>query len=786
MAAFRLPLVAIASAIALATGSAIAQGRDEQAPVPVLHVVGAEDGLPRPGVLLRRFARTEEPRRTADGLLVAEPYATTRLRRATWTGRTDPEGKIVLAGFDPVEVPMISVCEPHWANHRPQREGDVWKVRVHEHEPIGVVVVDGSGARLQDFAVDLLGDTQVLSSAISDSAGRAMLSIQKGYTARVVVAPSGWIGSLDAFPTVAEALPGKRGAKLTLPGRGVVRVRFQRGGQPASLLMTHVNLRAFDGYPVTATPPTFPQTECTGFELPLVALGTPFRLTSSSRDRWSLDVDALERDGQVAEYVVELGPKLSLRLDGVDLPKQAIVRVRVVTDAGAIAEEALGSSNEPFVFECSRTLPGKCVQRIEVDVRSAESGGGKSWIFGGTASVDLGLPMANLDFGKIEVAAQPDQLRGRVVDANGAPVAGAHVVVMTAGPDGGTLTLTADENGTFATSTPPARDAKGQRAGTRVVARHAGWVSAQTDEIPFGSIVELRLDRQEKTKPVATGSLTLVVADADAVAVAHRRLALLGKRGFPRYEPVRSTQKGKDHEVVFEGIAEGEYSLVASDTNVGPMVALDAIRSDGVGACDDPRLKEPMRLEERLRTVEIVVVDQEGIPIVGARVVGTYMSRPTDGTGTVRVPWNSESKGHLTVEKPGMRPVRIHEVRDRHVVTLLPPGKVEVAVAGIPADCQRQHVVVWVRSAERGSFEGNQAALGEGDVAKVDLPLPGSYRAVLLVQTRNSSGELRGTSIAQTEPFAIGDHGADPQEIRLDEEAVQRLRDAVEKAAGGR
>lgn len=782
-----LPLHALRIAVAagLLVAGSRAQHEDAQRPTaPVLRVIGLDDGLPRPGVELVRTSYEERARTAPDGLLVIEPRTITRLRQAPWRGRTDPEGRIELEGFSNHEVPSIDARPPYWANVRAQREGDAWVLKVAEREPVGLVAVDGSGTRLAEFPMGLFGDGRELCTALTDAKGRAMLALDKGYTARVVAAPSGWIGSLDVFPTLAEGLPGKRGTTVTVPPHGTVRVRFRRGGNPCRLSLTHVWVYGEDGITHATETATFPQTECTGFELPLVALATPLVLRSTTRERWELRVPPLTKAGEVVEYAVELGPVVTFRLTGPEFPELAHVRVRLVTDTDVLVLQDLTRATREVRIECPRAISGTRLLRVEVDVQPVVVGSPQRWSLGASHAMDLSLPSPELQLGELALESQPAPLRGRVVAADGSPAAHAKVVVTAAEPQGATLLVESDHDGTFAMNAPPFRDANGHLVGARVRASLDGHASAQSDVVPFGGEVELRLDRTVPVRAPDAGTLRVVVAGTKPAELAQRHMALLSTTGIPRYEPKSVLPDGTGSAIEFEGVAKGTYSLVAHLPEFGPVVVLDELAVDGATACADERLRSPIDLPAQVRVVEVVVVDHESIPIVGARVTSRYLSRATDGTGTVRIPWNRESKAALTIEKAGMRPVRLNTVGERHVVKLEPQGAMDVMVKGLPEDVSREHLVVWVRGAERGNFEGNQAKVEDDGVAHVALPVPGSYRAVLLVQTRTSGGGRVGTAIAQTEPFAIREDGAAPVSIALDEAAIARLREEVQKAKG--
>jgi hypothetical protein len=74
---------------------------------------------------------------------------------------------------------------------------------------------------------------------------------------------------------------------------------------------------------------------------------------------------------------------------------------------------------------------------------------------------------------------------------------------------------------------------------------------------------------------------------------------------------------------------------------------------------------------------------------------------------------------------------------------------------------------------------GPRAALGEGDVARVDLPARGRYVLWLLLTTRQGSSSSGAMIANSPEPIVIGDAREQAADLQLDEAAVKRLREAV-------
>src|SRR6185369_6789455 len=97
----------------------------------------------------------------------------------------------------------------------------------------------------------------------------------------------------------------------------------------------------------------------------------------------------------------------------------------------------------------------------------------------------------------------------------------------------------------------------------------------------------------------------------------------------------------------------------------------------------------------------------------------------------------------------GRRSFDFATIEDGQVVQLEPAGTIAVSVHGIPADLPREKLEVWVREEPREKLAGPRAVLGEGDVARVDLPARGRYVLWLLVTTRRSTGSS-GAPIASS------------------------------------
>jgi hypothetical protein len=154
----------------------------------------------------------------------------------------------------------------------------------------------------------------------------------------------------------------------------------------------------------------------------------------------------------------------------------------------------------------------------------------------------------------------------------------------------------------------------------------------------------------------------------------------------------------------------------------------------------------------------------------------------TDGEGRATLAVRKGARLRFGITAPTFRPIELSAIPGDGVVRLLPASTLAVRVVGLPADAPRVRLRVLLRHVERARLDlCTDAAVGEGDVARVPRPVSGSYRVLLLVTPEGAKG-LSGTTVAHgpTE-FAIGDGEVAPYEIVLDDGARARVRTMLAK-----
>jgi hypothetical protein len=115
-------------------------------------------------------------------------------------------------------------------------------------------------------------------------------------------------------------------------------------------------------------------------------------------------------------------------------------------------------------------------------------------------------------------------------------------------------------------------------------------------------------------------------------------------------------------------------------------------------------------------------------------------------------------------------------------VALEPAGTIAVTVRGLPADMPRDNLEVWVRDEVRERMAGPRARVGADGMARAELPARGRYVLWLLVTTRDGKGGTASNGVFMAPvPIVVGDAREQEAELKLDEAAVTRLRDAVAK-----
>lgn len=230
-------------------------------------VVVSPEGLPRPGVPLLYLdsARLNDP--VADGWARPDdPRARElALAQAVWT---DPEGKAKLPPGPPTR--LLRVGAPYLWGSADSVDG-VLRVKVTQQELFTVRLLDAQGQRVAGATLALRAGNRDESIARTDSTGLALLGLAPEFAARLIVAPFGWVGARDAFPTVSTVQQRAR-AELQLPPYGSVRLRALRQGVPVRVERAECHLIEPSSVSVWHGPGTV-----WGIELPYVALDQTLR-----------------------------------------------------------------------------------------------------------------------------------------------------------------------------------------------------------------------------------------------------------------------------------------------------------------------------------------------------------------------------------------------------------------------------------------------------------------------------------------------------------------------------
>jgi len=753
----------------------------------VVRVLGHEDGLPRPGVLLHlASADPGRPRVDADGWLVAEDERISRLRAAT-TVRTDPNGCARVDGSIAAAARRVSVGEPHYLWGEPERDSGALVVRVGEHEPVGVRVVDANGRPMAGFPVALHAAGKDLAVALTDADGKALLGVPKDFTARIAVVPAGWVGPKGGFPSIAESLAGRRSAVLTVPEFGSLGIRAVRCGVPVRLPAHGVSFFDPKTYEPLSAQPSVNAGEVIGIRFDRVALGVGLAAYSPFPSGGLIEAVGPQRAGELEVLDVDFGPRLSFRLAGAAREQiDGNVQVRVISDAGSHTAHA-SRSGEGQVVDFHQALPGSRLVRVEFDAVVPAAGNRRAVVWSLAMPCDRAIA-PSIDLGEVALDAHAPQLRGTVVDDAGAAVAGATVVVSTREESG--YQLTTDAEGRFEFTGPMLRDANGALAGLVAEARHGDRRSARSAPIEAGGEVTLTVRAvipvaaakdapPPRGRTEARGRLVASIVGIAADYAARQNIWLVAANGRQHYPTAANVGADGLTELVFERLPAGCYALHARRPDLGQFIALDGIDVPAEGACADERLHR-VGLLDRLRTTTVRVVDDQGVPVAGARLVGPEIARETDGTGTLRLLWNRDATLQATIGAPGKRTQRLSALADDLVVKLEPAGTIAVTVRGLPDDVPRDRLEVWVRDEVRERMSGPQVPVGADGVARAELPARGRYVLWLLVTRHDDHvGSTASGVFIDPVPIVIGDAREQQAELKLDEAAVKRLREAV-------
>jgi hypothetical protein len=761
------PAVAFAALLTTAFGAAqeTQATQDPIANVVRIRVIGAEDAIPRPGVVVH-LRGDDDVQIDEHGYMVAEDEAVRRLRHATMVC-TDPEGRAQLTTNRRLQWWDLNIAEPYLRHDNAKLVDGEWLIRVSEHEPVGVRVIDADGKAIAGFPVALHAAGADMAVAITDKTGRAMLGLAKDFTARAVICPAGWIGPHDAFPTVAESLAGRRGATMQLPPYGAMRLKRMRGGvlEPGPVRaqqFSHPTAYAHLNAQIQAG-----TKRANGVIYPYVALG--IRVTSYPQfgGKGLREFDGPTNAGEVRDINIDLGPRMNLRCRGVAVAAvRGSVRVRLVTDAGQEEVMASHEGKGNCVIDLGRAIKGTRLLRVDVDVAEHSV----------SQACDHSLQTATLDLGEFVLLAHKPQLRGRVLDAAGQPVAGANVVISPINQRNGGYRTTTNADGWFESSGPVLRDQDGVATQLFAMARQGELASEFVQGVGGEVTLKLQPAVPSTRQPIATnGSVVVQLTGNHDPAKAQQLLRLQGRFGVGRFPKTKSLPGGGT-EITFYGLRGDTYQLLASAPDYGRFVLFDDLVVPGDGPCEDPRLLE-LDPSEHVRKVIARVVDEQAVPIAGARFMLPESVRTTDGTGHAALYVGRTATTEGTIEMPGKRTIRRNSWPDDLVVTLEQARELRVQVVGLPADLPRSDLEIWLRDDVRERFAGPREMLQTEDTVSMPIPARGSYHLHLLVTRRERNSSRSSTVHIDPTAIEIGDNVDRTLQFVLDDAVIVRLRE---------
>ena len=763
-----IPTVAFAALVSIASAAA-QEPQDPRGHTVTVRVLGADDGLPRPGAVVY-LCGDDAVQLTADGYLVAEDQAVRRLRHATMV-RTDPDGRAKLTSEVPLQDWHLNIAEPYLRHGQAKRIDGEWVLRVSEHEPVGVRVIDADGKAIAGFPVALHAAGKDLAVAVTDRTGKAMLGLPKDFTARAVICPAGWVGPRDAFPTVADSLAGRRGATLQMPPYGSMRLRRMRGGilesgAVAAQQFSHPTAYAHLNAPIQAGP-----NQAKGVLYPYVALGIAVTSYPQFGGSARLECKGPTTAGEACDIDIELGTLMTMRCRGCEAANvRGSVQVRLTTDAGVEEVHAERKDQGDFVIDRGRALQGTRLLRVDVDVEG----------YSASRACDHSLRTTTLDLGDFVLLAHEPQLRGRVVDTAGTPVEGASVVISPVKARNRGYRKTTNADGEFVSSGPLQRDQDGAPTQLFAMARHGGQASEFVQGVAGEVILKMQPMPAAAHQPVASnGSVVVQLLGKHDLADAYRVLKLQGRFGVGRLPKATHLPDGNT-EITFFGLPGGTYQLLACAPDNSKFVVFDDLVVPGDGPCLDARLS---RLDPavHMRKVIAKVVDEQSVPIAGATFMMPDAVRTTDGMGQATLYVGRTAKTEGTIEMPGRRTVRLDEWPDDLVVTLEKASLVKVQVVGLPADVPRADLEIWLRDDVRERFAGPRQLLQANDIVSMPLPARGAYHLHLLVTRRQQNGSRSAEVCVDPVGVAIGDNQDLQLQFALDAAAVQHLRQILKQ-----
>lgn len=765
---------AFAVAVVVTAAPAVSQqdpvGRP--AAVELVRVVGSADGMPRPGVLVyARSAGDAAARLDEQGYLIAEDQRV-RIMRKVPKATTDPEGRAELRVGMPIRAWQLMVAPPHVVNGKPEKKDGAWFVKVDATPAVGVRVVDANGAPLADFAVALHAAGKDMAIAITDDTGRAVLGVPKEFAARAVLAPAGWIGPKQGFPSIAESLEGRRGVKLQLPPHGSLRLRRVRGGIPEAGPVRAGQFNDPTTYEQLCPTVSAWADKAKGVVYPFVALGLDLWSYPQLGSTSNLECKGPAKAGEVRDVDIDLGAVLTLRCDGLAAEvRRHSVTVRLVTDKGEEKRYAMRRPDGRYEVKLGRRLEGTRIVRVLVDVKD----------FSGFAKCDHGLRAASIDLGTIRMSRTEPQLRGLVLDPDGKPVADLPVAVSEKSQRNTGYVVKTDAEGRFASRGPVLRDEYGAPVElyARVISKDYASEPVQAE----GGKLTLNLKPRPKPtgpvpQPIRTdGSITVHVLDKLDWSKPQNAFRLVGDWSVGRLPRV-AVQPDGTAKVTFRGLRGGTYRLLAPGADFHRFIALDGLEVPGDGPCTDPRL-QGLTCADQMRTAVVRVIDEQGVPMAGASISVPGGAYRTDGTGAAKVYLGKKADTVATITASGKRTYRHSQWPDEVTIRLEPAADVVVEVPGLPADVPRDRVEIWLREDKRGSFDGPRRTMQGGNSVTMPIPPAGRYRLMLLATKRHRNGSRSSTIHAAKELVEIAENKDRKLVIKLSDDELARLRKAI-------
>lgn len=369
-------------------------------------------------------------------------------------------------------------------------------------------------------------------------------------------------------------------------------------------------------------------------------------------------------------------PRASVRATSWYLPGSAAAGVResIETDEG-------GRFRLPV--RAARTDGGRRGYRLTAADPRGGSGDSRGIV---TGSLDLSRELApDEDLGDVVLDHGLALAEGRVVDAGGAPVADAHLLVRAPYGDAGARrsvrlagTLASRDDGTFELFAQPDQDLPAQ--GFELSAQADGFAPcAPVAFAPGARGLELRLGRAG----AIAGSVRLLAGQSpDDVRVTFRA-------GDDRWNaPV-----GDDGAFRLDGLAPGTYAFRAElrlDAGLDrqpPAVEVDDVLVRAGEVAEDPRLQNVV-IAALVDELCLRVVDDQGQPVARATVRvagegrGGEVRSGSDGRAVLR---GRQVPLDLEVEAFGFRPAALQGVAGDREVALQPGLPARISCGGVPA-----------------------------------------------------------------------------------------------------